>query len=146
MKRSIAVLIIIAFLVCLGAAVLPAQSSDSATAKLSGTTKDLYVKTIYIMKVYPHALGYKVNYLTANGYLATTYIPLTWFSGTAGKAELVSEVNDSVPYMEIIFDAGKFKFVRLHVGPSYADRGWGSLGSGVNIDDKFKVDDLQLTY
>jgi hypothetical protein len=48
--------------------------------------------------------------------------------------------------MEIVYDAGKFMLVRLHVMPKYNDRGWGSLNDAVNIDDKFKVEEPVLTF
>ena len=144
MKRSIAFLVFTAFLVCIATAGLAAQ--NTTPEKLPGSSKDLYVKTIYIMKVYPHALGYKVDYLTYNGYVATTYLPLKWFAGVANKGEMVSDWDPSAPFMEIVYDAGKFKLVRLHVTPSYADRGWGSLPSSMNIDDKFAVEAPVLTF
>jgi hypothetical protein len=101
---------------------------------------------MYAMRVYPHALGYRVDYLTANGMVATTYLPLAWFHSTAGKGELVEEYNPSVPYMELVFDAGKFVRVRLHVSPNYTDRGWATIRSDTNIDDKFNVDAPVMTY
>ncbi len=146
MKRSIAVIVISAFLVCIAAAGLSAQSTTPAQDKLPGASKDLYVKTLYIMSIYPHSLGYRVDYLTSSGQLNTCYVPLPWFSGTAGKAEIVSENGPSIPYMEIVFDAGKFKLVRLHVAPGYSGKGWKGLSNGMNIDDKFKVDTLEIIY
>ena len=140
MKRSF---IIVALIMIIGFAA--GISAQTAGAPAAGG-ENLYIKTMYISRIYPHSLGYKVNYWTGDGKLMTTFIPLAWFKGTAGKGEIASQYNRAVPYMEIVYSSGKFKFIRLHVSPTYNDPSWGAVGAGEDLSDKFKADTLDLAY
>lgn len=141
MKRSFA---IVALLVLLG---FSASMAAAQTAGNSPTaSENLYIKIMYIAKVYPHTLGYKVNYWTGDGKIATTYLPISWFSGTAAKGEIYAQWGPSVPYMEIVYSNDKFKYVRLHVSPSFSDLSWGSLPQNEDPTEQFKVDTLVMQY
>lgn len=140
MKRLI-VFIALAVLLGFSADLLAAQ-----TAAATPAPENLYIKTLYINKIYPHNLGYKILYWTHDGKIATTYVPLSWFNGTAGKGELLYQINRSVPYMDVIFSSGKFKLIRLHLNPSYADFSWGALPGNEDPSDKFKIDSPDLVY
>jgi hypothetical protein len=45
----------------------------------------LYARSFNIEKVYFHAKGYKITYITGKLKYASTYLPHTWFSQAAAK-------------------------------------------------------------
>jgi len=120
----------------------------AATSLLSAgqTDSEYYIKTFYAEKVYPHLLGYKVDYRTAGGILATTYIPIKWFAGTASKAILVQAEDPSGPYMEVVYKKGKFAYVKLHVWPSFLHPTWGVIRPSENMETNFAVEELKLAF
>lgn len=142
-KRSLA----IALVLCVGVSFgLSAQQTGSSTQQTSQDS-ELYVKIFYIDRIYPHQDGYKVEYRTHHGGIATVYIPLAWFYGTAGKGVLVSDMTRSSPFMEVNYKDGKFAYVKLHIFPNFSHESWGTiLSQEGDIRDKFKVDTLNLVY
>lgn len=106
----------------------------------------LYVKIFYIDRVATHQLGYKIDYRTASGKSATTYIPLTWFGGTSAKAEVVKEDHPSVPYVEYYFKEGKFFFTRLHLPASAQHPCWTGIRHTADLTAKFNVEAPVLVY
>jgi hypothetical protein len=144
-KRSLVFALVLCFGLSFG---LAAQQAGTSTQQ-SNTAKDseLYVKILYIDRIYPHQDGYKIEYRTSKGAIATTYIPLTWFAGTAGKGVLVADTSKSSPFMEINFKDGKFAYIKLHVFPNFGHDSWGTiLASEGDIRDKFKIDSLNVVY
>ncbi len=144
MKRLLAILVLFSIML-LTVASLGAQNQAAPAAEYKD--KELYIKTFYIQRVYPHSLGYKVDYMTTSGGLATTYVPIKWFYKLGGKAELVSDTSRSTPYMEIVYAEKKFSHVRLFLYPSFDHISWGSIrAGGPDLTDKFNVEELQLVY
>ena len=68
-----------------------AQESDSKRA-------EIYPKTMAIHRVYPHQLGYKVEYIKSNRTLGSFYAPLEWFKKSAGYGEIVYGQGRAYPY------------------------------------------------
>jgi hypothetical protein len=66
----------------------------------------LYVKTVGIMKILNHALGYKVLYLKSTMEVGEFYVPHSWFKA-GGKAELILGSGPAFPYFSVFYrDAG----------------------------------------
>ena len=112
-------------------------------------TSGIYVKTIPIVKVYDHNLGYKIIYLKSNLDFVSLYIPITWFAtsaetGKAPKAELVLGRDSAYPYLSIFWNEGKFDHIRLYLQSNLNDPSWGDLNPNVDFSEKFKVDTLNL--
>lgn len=107
---------------------------------------DLYVKTIFIVKVYNDNLGFRVDYQTANMQLRSIYMPQKWFVDPAGYGEVVYGNHPSAPYMSIWYKDGKADHFRLYVKEDFNDPSWGAFTlTGVN-EDLFKVDELTIVY
>jgi hypothetical protein len=111
-----------------------------------GARSEFFAKTFYILKIAPHNLGYRVNYLTTGGQSAVTYLPIEWFTAAAGKAELIESNGAEVPYMTIFWKNGEFSHLRLFVVPNYGDPSWAAFPSGVNPEEEFAIDTLALHF
>jgi hypothetical protein len=106
---------------------------------------DYYYVNISLEKVVPHSLGYIVTYRKGNFGFAESYLPIKWFSGTAGKAELIRIGGAAAwPYLSVFYKEGKVDHMRLYVRKELAHQSWGALPSGRNVDDRFNVEDLIL--
>lgn len=141
MKHYVKAAVILVFIVGLVCSAF--AQTDNGDKK----SRDLYVKTVFISKVYPYSDGYKVEYLTANGKLKTTYIPMKWFYKAGGKAELINSYSSAAPYMDVVYADGAFLYVRLVLYPDYNHPSWGAvIASDPPVGDKFNVDSLTLEY
>jgi hypothetical protein len=122
---------IIAVLVMLACSAAFAQQSAGQT---------VYAKTVRIARVYPHALGYRILYLTSKMEYAEMYVPQTWFSfsGT-GKANVVWGNSDEFPYLTIYYVNGKFDRILLYLRSNMKDMTWGTLTPGIDLTRQFDV-------
>ena len=106
---------------------------------------EYYYVNVSLERVVPHTLGYIVTYRKGNFGLAESYLPIKWFSGTAGKAELIRLGGTADwPYLSVFFKGGKVDHVRLYVRREFAHQSWGVLPPGKNVDERFNVEDLIL--
>jgi hypothetical protein len=132
--------LIVTVLLVLGAAVLFADD-----------TSNLYARTVQIVKVYPHHLGYKVTYLTSKLTYGTTYLPQKWFTqaafkdGVQAKGELFWGVEDTYPYMIVFWENGKFSHVRLFLHKSMHDISYGVI-RGEEDPAAFDIEEIKLQY
>jgi hypothetical protein len=110
-----------------------------------GAEKGMFVRTVSLLKVYTHQLGYKVVYLKGTN-SAEMYFPVTWFGQTAGKAQIIWGEGREFPYLSIFYVDGKFDHLRLYVRKNMMDSSWGVLGSDPGLAEKFKVDAPPLDY
>ncbi len=114
-----------------------------------------FVKNVMVSKVYLYQQGYRVSYFSNGFKIQNTFIPIEWFTTTAGyktddgnkKAELYYGVGAEYPYLSIYWKNGKFHHVVLRVRQSYSDPSWGTTDPNVNAADKFTPDkDLEFTF
>lgn len=131
MKKVLLVLVLFALI---GAGTAFAQDSS------------LYVRTIYITKVYPHNLGYKVIYSTGTFEQEEAYIPLEWFKSTNGKGMIIYGDDPGYPYMSVYWENGEFSHVKLYVNKSINHVSWGSLNTDVDLTEEFNVESLELKF
>lgn len=116
-----------------------AQEQDSE----EGT---LFAVTVPINRIYPHRLGYEVVYNKTDLYPEVAYLPGRWFTGAAGKGEIIESQSAAVPYMTVFYRGGEFSHVRLFVHPNRTHSSWGVLRSDTNLDEEFSVETLDLQF
>jgi len=133
MKRSI-ILVALIFIV-LGVFVANAQQQDPK----------LYVKTVGIMKILNHALGYKVLYLKSSMEVGEFYVPHTWFKA-GGKAELVLGNGPAFPYFSIFYRDGEFDHIKIYAAENIQHLSWGRLKRQAGDSSKFEVETLDLEF
>jgi hypothetical protein len=118
------------------------------TPVFSGTESELYYINVLLEKVYPYRKGYVVEYRKGVAEMATAYIPLEWFSGTSGKAELIKlGTGTQWPALTVYYKNGEFDHLRLYVSKLLSHETWGIVPQNVNIDDQFEgQDDFRLEF
>ena len=117
------------------------------TLILSAAESDFYVKTLYIEKVYPHALGYKIEYRDPNSmYLGAAYLPLEWFGRPDSPARLVYARDTSVPFVNVYWKNGEFHHLVLFVHESLQHISWGSLAQTAGVADRFDIDEPGFVF
>ena len=131
MKRV--VMLVALILLVLGA--LNAQEQDPK----------LYVKTVGIMKILNHALGYKVLYLKSSMEVGEFYVPHSWFKA-GGKAELVLGNGPAFPYFSIFYRDGEFDHIKIYAAENIQHLSWGRLKRQAGDSSKFEVETLDLEF
>ena len=112
-------------------------------------TSGYYVKTVPVIRVYNHALGYRVVYMKSDLTLHVIYLPKEWFkvlaqTGKEPKAELISGRDSSYPYFSVFWEDGEFSHIRLYLQNDLMHSSWGDLDSSMDLTEKFKVETLKL--
>jgi hypothetical protein len=108
-------------------------------------TASIYPKTIAINRIYPHALGYKVEYIKSNRTLGTFYAPLDWFRKTGGYGEIAYGFGSQYPYATFYYMDGKIDHFRLYLVEDFNDPSWGIL-RGDDYTEEFNVEELVIEY
>ena len=109
-------------------------------------TRNMFVKTMPITKIYTHQLGYKVIYLKTDLNFGVFYVPLKWFDVAGNKGVLIRGEDAAYPYFSIFWKDGEFHSVKLYVRSSLQHESWGSLAIVPDISDKFQHDILELDF
>jgi hypothetical protein len=126
---------------------LPAATAAAQEQQEAGENEaNLYVATVYVNRVYTHRLGYKVLYQQQDLSLGEVYLPNSWFSKAAGRAELINTRSTAAPYMEIYYNNGEFAYVRLYVRRNPNHVSWGSLRPGEAPEEAFDQETLNISY
>ena len=109
---------------------------------------EFYYVTVPIERIYAHRDGYMVTYRKDSRNIASTYIPIEWFSDLTGKADLVAIGSGSTwPRMTIYYKSGDFSHVRLIVRRDRRHGSWGVIPFNVDISDRFQgVEEIHLEY
>ena len=117
------------------------------TVIASAIESEMYVQTLYIEKIYPHPLGYKIEYrLPTSMFMAAAYIPFDWFGGTGSKAKLVYASDKASPFANVYWRNGEFDHVLLVVQPSFAHVSWGSLSDSESVRSRFDIDEPDFAF
>jgi hypothetical protein len=102
--------------------------------------RQVYVKTVPIAKVYPHALGYRLLYFTSRLTYAEMYVPGSWFKfDGAGMGAVVWGNTDEYPYLAIYYADGKFDRIVLYLHENMKHITWGVLPQGMDLSAEFNV-------
>jgi hypothetical protein len=102
-----------------------------------------------VEKVYSYRKGYVVQYRKGSSQTAAqVYIPIDWFSGSGGKGELIVLGSGTAwPYLAVYYLNGEFSHVRLYVSRFSGHETWGTVPSGLDIDDRFEnVEDIRIEF
>lgn len=111
-------------------------------------TSPFFVKNLMVSKVFLYQEGYRVSYYTNGFRLQNVYIPIEWFSLSAGyktedgnrKAELFYGEGAEYPYLQVYWKDGKFHHMVLRVRRDYSDPSWGATDPKVSAKEFFKPD------
>lgn len=121
-------------------------ASVSGQEQTTEEDTDLLAVTVYVQRVYPHNLGYKVIYNRSDLYPGEVYLPGRWFRQSEGKGALIRSEHRSVPYMTVFYENGEFSHVRLFVHSNPSHVSWGALPGGEDLTEEFSVETLEIDY
>ena len=109
---------------------------------------EYYYKNITLEKIYPYRNGYIVQYRRGINGMDKAYLPMAWFTNSAGKGEIVTlPLGKAWPSLSIYYKDGKFSHVRLYVHRVVNHETWGVIPQDINLDSAFEnVDDLKLKF
>jgi len=107
---------------------------------VSAEESDLYVKTVYIEKIYTHRLGFKLIYPVGTQSLGTLYIPHSWSGYAGARAAVIYGYGDNYPYMEIFWANGEFSHLKLYVMENPYHQSWGVLQNSEVPEGAFDVE------
>jgi hypothetical protein len=109
---------------------------------------EYYYKNVTLEKIYPYDSGYVVQYRRGLNRLELAYLPLEWFTTTAGKGEIITLPRGQTwPSLTIYYKNGVFSHVRLYVHPQASHQTWGTIPQNANLDSRFEnVEELWLKY
>lgn len=124
---------------------LPAFSQDGIWPRDPEKWSDYYYVQVPLEKVFLHQRGYVVSYRSGPTALKQAYLPIEWFTETAGRGDLIKHKGgNDWPYMVIYYKDGKFSHVVLHVRYEAGHESYGALPRGIQIDDRFDVEEIVL--
>jgi len=113
---------------------------SSAVFAQQSAERKVYVKTVPIAKVYPHALGYRILYFKSTLEYGEMYVPGSWFKfDGAGRGAVVWGNTQEYPYLAIYYADGKFDRIVLYLHENMKHITWGSLPPGIDLAAQFNV-------
>jgi hypothetical protein len=126
--------------------VLMSLSAWSQSQSQSAEPSDVFVKTVPVVKVYTHTLGYKVLYLKSNMEMGVLYLPTAWLKQAGGKAAIIWQTADRPPHFSIFWVDGKFDHIYLYVPNNLSLPFWGTLDSSQDLSAEFNIDQPKLSF
>jgi hypothetical protein len=109
--------------------------------------KDVYVKTVHIIKISMHELGYKLQYWTSKSKVGEIYVPITWFNkGPESKADIAYSNDPAYPYFSIFWADGAFDHISIHALSDYGSLTWGVLESKDDLTPLFNIQDIPKEF
>lgn len=102
---------------------------------------NMFAKTVQIVKIYSHELGYKVTYYKTAGGVNSIYIPFSWFNQKAGKGQVLWGSHRSFPYFTVFWVDGKLNHIKLFLQENMGHLTWGTLNkTKAEVQELFNVD------
>ena len=140
MKKLMVAAVFVVFLVI--------GSSVFAQDNLKDKQSEYYYKNITLERIYPYRTGYVVQYRKGINQMDKAYLPMSWFTSSAGKGEIITLPNGNVwPSLSIYYKNGEFSHVRLYVHHLESHVTWGTIPQTVDLDSTFaSIDKLELKY
>jgi hypothetical protein len=136
MKRPVLLTVAILFALLIAAGSASAQSQEDP---------QVFVKTVPIMKVLAHPLGYKVLYVKSSMEVVDFYVPYSWFK-PGGKAEVVFGAGRSYPFFSAFYMNGQFDHIKLYLVESMGHVSWGTMKRSEGDSRRFEIETLDLEY
>jgi hypothetical protein len=113
----------------------------------SPNANDAYYKTVPILKIWAHQLGYMVQFFNSKSQVSSFYVPSSWFGkGQQSRAEIVYGNDRSYPYFTVVWVDGKFDHVTLYVRNDYGALSWGILETATDISSRFNVEEVPREF
>ncbi len=117
-----------------------------ASIMLSAATKSpLFTKSVVITQIFPHKLGYRIIYMSNDLALREVYLPIELFKVDKGS-KIFYGLDQSFPYMQIVWEDGDFSHVKLYLKEEYNDITWGALTTPSDYDQHFSVTDIKFDF
>jgi hypothetical protein len=117
------------------------------TVIVSADDSNMYVRTVYIEKIYPTEFGYRVDYRRTNSLrMGAAYIPIEWFGRPDSPARLVYTDDSAAPFMNIYWLDNEFHHLVLVVQRHRSHVSWGSPISGEGLESRFDVDEPEILF
>ena len=121
--------------------------AQEATPSSDTNPKDAYYKSLPLLKVWMHRLGYMVQFWNSKSQVSEIFIPLTWFNqGPNSKAEIIYGNEPGYPRLVIFWVDGKFDHVNLYVLNNYESRTWGILSQAEDFTSQFDVQEVPKDF
>jgi hypothetical protein len=118
-----------------------------AQTQTSDNQPQAYYKTIPIMKIWLHPLGYLIQYFNSKQQVAQIYVPLTWFNkGINSKAEILYGNEKDYPYCTIYWVDGKFDHIRIFALTNFESGTWGVLELATDRTKQFDIQDVPREF
>ena len=149
MNRPVSFLIAGTLLLAGIAAFAQAQQTQQAQppSAQQGYPKEAYVKTIPLIRVLVHPLGYKLLYWKSDMTIAEMYVPLTWFhGGPLAMAEISYGITPDRPYVSIAWVDGKFDHISINAQADMMGPTWGILDPTMNLTAQFNITEPPRDY
>mgnify|MGYP006288085043 FL=1 len=122
-------------------------SMFASAQQASDNESDLYVTTLYVEKVYPTTLGYRIDYRRQSSLmLATSYLRLDWFGGPEALGRLVYADDRAVPFVNVFWRDGEISHFVLYVDRNINALTWGSLPSSEGLESRFDLESPEFTF
>jgi hypothetical protein len=139
--KKFSLLVLLALVFCL-------EGSLFAQDKRQFKESEFYYVSVPIEKIYTYRSGYVIVYRKGVNQIARTYLPLEWFTDSAGKAEEISLGSGKTwPHLSIYYKSGQFSHVRLYTRREKAHETWGMVPLNLNIDQYFEgIEEIKLEF
>ena len=109
--------------------------------------EDPFYRSVPIVKILSHELGYRVFYLKINMELGSFYAPVDWFVGVANKGAIVWGRSPEFPYFTIYWNKGQFSYIKLFLMENLHDDSWGVLrGDPAVLREKFDIEEPEIEF
>lgn len=106
---------------------------------------NIYVRSIPIIKILKHPLGYKIYYVTSSDDLVYFYTPMQWFTQAGGKGSVIWGRTNEYPYFSIFWVNNEFSHIKLFLKEDMRDPTWGILdATDSQVRDKFDIETLDF--
>ncbi|MDR2717960.1 MAG: hypothetical protein LBB89_07850 [Treponema sp.] len=138
--KKLAIAAVFAVFVVIGSPVFAQDNKDKQS--------EYYYKNISLEKIYPYKNGYVIQYRRGINGIDKAYLPMSWFTSSAGKGEIVTlPIGKVWPSLSVYYKNGEFSHIRLYVHRLTSHETWGVIPQNANLDSFFEgVEELKLKF
>lgn len=133
------------FTILAAAAVLLALLVPAAAFAQVRDEPQVFVKSVPIMQILAHPLGYKVLYVKGSMEVAEFHVPYSWIK-PGGRAAVVYGSGPAYPYFSAFYVDGKFDHVKLYLVENMGHVSWGSMRRREGDSRNYEVESLELQF
>jgi len=143
--KKLLVFAVFTVILAVGSPVFAQQAQQDDKKK---NDSEYYYKNVPLERIYPYRNGYIVQYRRGLNRIEKAYIPLEWFTSSAGKGEIIAlPKGQSWPSLTVYYKNGEFSHIRLYVHRLASHQTWGTIPQNVNLDDQFEnIEELKLKF